>query len=312
MASKSTYSDATCELLGAYPAFVDPLNHLPLRLSADGAFWEEPSSRAIYLVQSGITDLRHPRMPREEPQVSRFDRPLPAVAEAHLNWTFHAFGGDETELRSHVIDKLDLKPDSVVLDNGCGTGATTRLLQDRLPQGVLCNGDISMDLLRYAADRIAAKSDGATCRMVWCGANALHLPFADNSFDAVVCLGGFNQFGDAPRAVAEMTRVTRSGGRVVIADEGLAPWLRHTLTGKMVLNDNPLMAHEPPLAHLPEVALEVRLEWLLGHAFYCLDYRVGDAPPAIDVDLHHVGLRGGSMRSRYEAAIFTRTAEDVV
>ena len=291
------------------PAFVDPVIRAPLRPGADGATLVGPSGGAVYQMRNGIADLVHPRPRADGPQTQRFDRPLAAVAEAFLEWTFHAFGGDEAQVRGHIIDKLDLSPDAVVLDNACGTGATTRLLQERLPQGVLCNGDISMELLAYGADRVAAEGGGPTCRTIWFGANALHLPFADNSFDAVLSIGGFNQFGDIARAMAEMTRVTRTGGRVVIADEGYAPWLRKTTIGQMVLNDNPLMAHEPPIAHLPEVAHEVRLEWLLGNAYYCLDFRVGDAPPGVDVDLPHMGTRGGTMRSRFEAAVPRRDAE---
>jgi ubiquinone/menaquinone biosynthesis C-methylase UbiE len=46
-----------------------------------------------------------------------------------------------------------------------------------------------------------------------------HIPFADRSFDAVLCVGGFNFFSDPARALREMARVTRRGGRVVVADE---------------------------------------------------------------------------------------------
>lgn len=284
------------------PDFVDPVTHAPLRRGDDEVTLVEPLSGAVYRIENNIADLVHPRPQDDDPRTPRFDRPLPAVVEAFLTWTFGAFGGDEAELRGRIIDKLDLAPDAIVLDNACGTGASTRHLQARLPHGVLCNTDLSMELLAYGASQMAAEAEGVTCRTIWCGANALHLPFADNSFDAVLSIGGFNQFGDAAKAVAEMTRVTRTGGRIVIADEGYAPWLRQTLLGRMVINDNPLMAFEPPVAALPEVAQDVRLEWMLGNAFYCLDFRVGDAPPQIDIDRPHEGLRGGTIRSRYEAA----------
>ncbi len=45
------------------------------------------------------------------------------------------------------------------------------------------------------------------------------IPFADNSFDAVLSVGGFNFYSDPQSALMEMARVTRSGGRVVVADE---------------------------------------------------------------------------------------------
>lgn len=45
------------------------------------------------------------------------------------------------------------------------------------------------------------------------------IPFADHSFDAVLSVGGFNFYSDPQTALKEMARVTRPGGRVVVADE---------------------------------------------------------------------------------------------
>jgi SAM-dependent methyltransferase len=50
-------------------------------------------------------------------------------------------------------------------------------------------------------------------------AEAERLPFADSSFDVVLCVGGFNFFSDPVRALCEMARVTRPRGRIVVADE---------------------------------------------------------------------------------------------
>ncbi len=50
-------------------------------------------------------------------------------------------------------------------------------------------------------------------------AEAERIPFEDRTFDAVLCVGGFNFFSDLRAALAEMARVTRPGGRVVVADE---------------------------------------------------------------------------------------------
>lgn len=53
--------------------------------------------------------------------------------------------------------------------------------------------------------------------------NASYLPFPDGFFDAAYHFGGLNLFTDKKRALAEMTRVVKRGGKVVAADEGLAP-----------------------------------------------------------------------------------------
>jgi SAM-dependent methyltransferase len=129
--------------------------------------------------------------------------------------------------------------------------------------------------------------------------NASYLPFADAVFDAAFHFGGINTFGEVRRAIDELTRVVASGGRVVFGDEGIAPWLREKLLGRILVNANPLYAHRPPVEQLPPNALDVRLHWILGNAFYLVEYRVGDGPPPVDLDLPIPGPRGGTLRSRY-------------
>ena len=54
-------------------------------------------------------------------------------------------------------------------------------------------------------------------RTVWLRSWADALPFADGSFDAVICKGAIDHFDRPERAIAEMARVTRQRGRVVLA-----------------------------------------------------------------------------------------------
>ncbi len=110
--------------------------------------------------------------------------------------------------------------------------------------------------------------------------------------------GGINEFGELRRALDEMTRVVKPGGKVVVGDEGIAPWLRRRLTGRILVRANPLYAHRPPLDRLPVNALDVRLQWIIGNAFYVIDYRVGEGPLPVDLDLPIPG-KGDSLRSRY-------------
>ena len=117
-------------------------------------------------------------------------------------------------------------------------------------------------------------------------------------FRSVFHFGGINEFGEVGRALSEMTRVVTPGGKVVVGDEGIAPWLRRRVIGRILIRANPLYAHRPPLERLPENALDVSLHWIIGNAFYVIDYRVGDEPPPVDIDLPIPG-RGDSLRSRY-------------
>jgi hypothetical protein len=91
----------------------------------------------------------------------------------------------------------------------------------------------------------------------------------------------------------------KKGGRVVVGDESLPPWLEGTEFGEVIVTNNPLFKHKVPLASLPESAREVTVRWVLGGCFYLIDFKVGDGPPPADFDLPHKGWRGGTMRTRY-------------
>ena len=89
------------------------------------------------------------------------------------------------------------------------------------------------------------------------------------------------------------------GGRVVVGDEGIAPWHRQSEYGAILMNSNPLYKHEPPLDLLPETVREASVRWLIGNAFYVIAFRVGAGLPDVDLDLPIKGGRGGTHRTRY-------------
>lgn len=111
-----------------------------------------------------------------------------------------------------------------------------------------------------------------------------------------------------------MARVVRVGGKVVIGDEGLAPWLRHTELGRILLNSNYLYTYEPPIDLLPDNAADPCLRWVIGNAFYLIEFRVASAAPAVDLDLPILGTRGGTHRTRYYGKLegVTPEAKDMV
>jgi ubiquinone/menaquinone biosynthesis C-methylase UbiE len=252
-----------------------------------------------FSIEDGIANLVHPT--ELEPSDAEFQQKYDAGAEEYdgnLAWLFEAFSVDERELRSAMVDLLELRPGARVLDVGCGTGKDSLLILERIgPEGDLFAQDLSIGMLRVARRKLGR----ANGKFELFQTNASYLPFADAQFDAVFHFGGINEFGELRRALREMTRVVRPGGKVVVGDEGVAPWLRRRLIGRILIQANPLYAHRPPLGALPENALDVRVQWIIGNAFYVIDYRVGDGPPSVDLDLPIPG-KGDSLRSRYYQA----------
>jgi len=122
--------------------------------------------------------------------------------------------------------------------------------------------DLSPNMLRIGKEKIdAMRGRGViACEVDFFTGNAITLPFQDGFFDAAFHFGGINLFGDRSKAVAEMARVVKKGGRVVFGDEGLAPWLRKTEYGKILMNSSALYAYETPFDAMPVSAREVSLQ----------------------------------------------------
>jgi len=97
-----------------------------------------------------------------------------------------------------------------VLETAAGTGVLTRALAAQLaPEAHLVVTDLNQPMLDRAAGQIA------DARIVWQQADALALPFANGSFDAVACQFGAMFFPDKVKGYKEARRVLRPGGRFV-------------------------------------------------------------------------------------------------
>ena len=125
------------------------------------------------------------------------------------------------------------------------------------------------------------------------------MPFSENFFDKVFHFGGLNTFGDIRRSFQEIVRVTKPGGRVVVGDESMPPWLRDTEFGKILINSNKHYEFDLPLKHLPIEARNVKIEWIIGGVFYVISFDIGEGAPSADFDFIIPGARGGTHRTRY-------------
>jgi len=129
----------------------------------------------------------------------------------------------ETEL---ILNLLSPKQDEIILDAGCGTGIFTL---DILSSGSKVIGlDLSLPMLRRAEKKLK----GYPFQIVL--ADMLHLPFPEIFFDKVVSVTALEFIEDGKAAVDELFRVTKRGGRVVVATlNSLSPWaLRRSAEAK--------------------------------------------------------------------------------
>lgn len=203
---------------------------------------------------------------------------------------------DEETTRRKFVERLELQPHHRVLELACGTGRDSVNIARQLGQdGRYYLQDISRGMLDVCRSKLANHS----VPMEFSTGDACALSFPDDYFDAVFSFGGIGVFGDIAGNLKEIARVTKRGGRVVVGDESMAPWLYETEYGRILLNNNPLFKAELPLRHLPCEAREVRVQWVVGGVYYLIDFSIGDGPPAADFDFEIPGARGGTLRTRY-------------
>lgn len=117
--------------------------------------------------------------------------------------------------RERAADRAKLTPGDAVLDVCCGTGDFAFELARRVsPGGRVVGCDFSEPMLDRAREK-AGKAD-APVRFEW--ADALSLPYDEGRFDAATVGFGIRNLSDLDRGLAEMRRVLRPGGRLVILE----------------------------------------------------------------------------------------------
>ena len=117
--------------------------------------------------------------------------------------------------RQRAAERAELDPGDAALDVCCGTGDFALELARRVtPGGRVVGCDFSEAMLERARQKSAER--GAGVEFEW--ADALALPYEDESFDAVTVGFGVRNLADLDRGIAEMTRVLRPGGRLVILE----------------------------------------------------------------------------------------------
>lgn len=126
------------------------------------------------------------------------------------------WGVSYRDFLTRFLTMAAIAPGESVLDIATGAAALpSRTATAVGPQGRVYGLDITPAMLTQAAQRLAAEGWTERAPLV-CG-SALAMPLADASFDAVLCALGTHHM-DVPTALAEMRRVVRPTGRIVLAD----------------------------------------------------------------------------------------------
>lgn len=101
-----------------------------------------------------------------------------------------------------------LSPESI-LEVACGTGRVTNYLANQLPQASIIATDLNNDMISFGKNKLKVQN------VEWMTADAQDLPFANESFDLVVCQFGWMFMPDKPKAFSEAYRVLKKNGHVL-------------------------------------------------------------------------------------------------
>jgi malonyl-CoA O-methyltransferase len=102
-----------------------------------------------------------------------------------------------------------------VLDVGCGKGRFARVLAERYPRASMVGFDLAEGMLRHVPGGVSA-----------CAGSMTALPFPAGTFDCAYATESLEHAVEIDVAIAEMCRVVRPGGRIVIIDKNVEQWGR--------------------------------------------------------------------------------------
>jgi demethylmenaquinone methyltransferase/2-methoxy-6-polyprenyl-1,4-benzoquinol methylase len=121
--------------------------------------------------------------------------------------------GQDRSWRRIVLQKAEvLSNQNLILDLGAGTGDLGLQAYQRNAENISIEADFTLEMMRAGLERPGARA------LCWSAADALRLPFPDNTFDAVVSGFLLRNVVDLDQALSEQFRVLKIGGRIVSLD----------------------------------------------------------------------------------------------
>lgn len=121
--------------------------------------------------------------------------------------------------RERAADVAGVGPGDHVLDVATGTGDLAFALARRVsPGGSVTGVDFAAEMLQLARQKQPAALADVDAEVVFDTGNALDLTFDDDTFDAATVGFGARNFSDLRRGLAEMARVVKPGGKLVVLE----------------------------------------------------------------------------------------------
>lgn len=182
-----------------------------------------------------------------------------------------------------LVKRLAVREGATVLEIACGTGIVTRKLKDALPASAkLVATDLNQEMINFAQHKFTADET-----IQWQQADAMKLPFADQSFDAVVCQFGLMFIPDKAAAVCEVRRVLKPGGIFLFSvwdaiEKNEVAYIAHQVISSFFADDPPTF-YEIPFGYRDPEVIQTLLQ-AAGFTDVQMDIvaTTGESPSALD------------------------------
>jgi ubiquinone/menaquinone biosynthesis C-methylase UbiE len=179
-----------------------------------------------------------------------------------LQWLL--FGPSHRVLIRRIREVAGNQP-VTILDVGCGTGVFAARLRAALPQAGVCALDLVSEMLSKGRPRWR----GHRGHVLPVQGDSERLPFGSGTFDIVTCSNSFHHYPRQERAIAEMRRVLRPGGRLMVIDgyrDSLWGWFIFDVCVARVEGD----VHHASAKRFRELMTQAGLQAVAQRAFHGL------------------------------------------
>ncbi|MHA1943014.1 MAG: class I SAM-dependent methyltransferase [Candidatus Thorarchaeota archaeon] len=227
----------------------------------------------VWPIKEGIPSLVHPPISEVDAKwISDYDQMAEnydELVKQYDDW----LGINMMKERESFNIFIPIEGPCKIIDVSIGTGANFIALHNQFKNQMerfnLHGMDLSTGMLNVSQRKFEDKGIAVSLTH----GSVFNIPLQKNQFDIVLHSGGINTFSDIPVSLNEMLRIAKSGGIIIVVDEGLSPKKRETEEGKAIMKTNTLFAATPPLEHIPEKAKDVEVSYIMNETFYQVVFR---------------------------------------